>query len=86
MTAPVSVVLPTRDRPAMLERCLAGLAAALGPDDQLVVVDSASTDPAVGQVARDRAATVLAGWPVSLPRPTLYSSTLPMDMAIQACH
>ncbi len=54
-----SVVLPTRDRPQRLERCLASLAAALGPDDELIVVDSASTDPAVGRVAAAAGATVL---------------------------
>lgn len=45
MGEPISVVVPTRDRPALLEACLAALAAALGPDDQLIVADSASTRP-----------------------------------------
>ena len=48
---PISVVVPTRDRPAMLDRCLASIAASLRPHDELVVVDSASTDPEVRAVA-----------------------------------
>ena len=47
----LSVVVPTRNRPAHLERCLASIRAALGPDDELLVVDSFSTDPAVGALA-----------------------------------
>lgn len=56
---PCSVVLPTRDRPQRLERCLASLADALGDEDELIVVDSASTDPAVGRVALAAGATLL---------------------------
>lgn len=41
---PVSVVVPTRDRPDRLPRCLASVRAALTADDELVVVDSASVD------------------------------------------
>ncbi|MDQ1705378.1 MAG: hypothetical protein QOF18_1744 [Frankiaceae bacterium] len=44
--AGLSVVVPTRDRPEMLDRVLGSLAASLGPDDEIVVVDSASADPA----------------------------------------
>ena len=44
---PVSVVLPTRDRVDHLRRGLPALRNALGPDDELIVVDSASTDPEV---------------------------------------
>jgi GT2 family glycosyltransferase len=47
----ISVVVCTRDRPTLLERSLAALAAAIRPQDQLVVVDSASTDAAVRTVA-----------------------------------
>lgn len=43
---PLSIVLPTRNRPEMLARCLATVMAAVGPDDEVVVVDSASTDAA----------------------------------------
>jgi glycosyltransferase involved in cell wall biosynthesis len=40
----MSVVVPTRDRPDHLARCLASLAATLRHDDELIVVDSASID------------------------------------------
>lgn len=49
--APVSVVLPTRDRAEHLRRSLPALRAALGPDDELFVVDSASVDAEVADVA-----------------------------------
>ena len=42
---PLSIVVPTRNRPQMLRRALESVRAALGPDDELVVVDSASDDP-----------------------------------------
>jgi glycosyltransferase involved in cell wall biosynthesis len=35
-------VVPTRDRPAQLEKCLRSVKAALRPEDELIVVDSAS--------------------------------------------
>ena len=41
----LSVVVPTRDRPEHLARCVAALRVALRPDDELVVVDSASSVP-----------------------------------------
>ena len=56
---PCSVVLPTRDRAERLQRCLASLADTLGPDDELIVVDSASTDPNVRRVAEAAGAIVL---------------------------
>ncbi|HVA73610.1 MAG TPA: glycosyltransferase [Acidimicrobiales bacterium] len=43
---PLSIVVPTRDRPEMLARCLKSVAASMGPMDELIVVDSASRDPA----------------------------------------
>lgn len=43
---PLSVIVPTRDRPAMLRRCLESLAASIGPSDEVIVVDSASRDAA----------------------------------------
>jgi glycosyltransferase involved in cell wall biosynthesis len=53
MREPLSVVVPTRNRPEMLQRCLDALAAELTDADEIVVVDSASTDPtAVAGVAR----------------------------------
>jgi GT2 family glycosyltransferase len=54
MTTPrLSVVVPTRNRPEHLARCLASLAVDLGPDDEVLVVDSDSDDAAaVARVAR----------------------------------
>ena len=45
----LSVVVPTRDRPEKLARCLASLREALRPGDELIVVDSASRQPARGE-------------------------------------
>jgi glycosyltransferase involved in cell wall biosynthesis len=39
---PLSIVVPTRDRPPRLERCLASIRAAMRDGDELIVVDSAS--------------------------------------------
>jgi glycosyltransferase involved in cell wall biosynthesis len=39
---PVSVVIPTRDRPEQLATCLAAVRAAVGEADEVIVVDSAS--------------------------------------------
>lgn len=47
----VSVVIATRDRPDQLQRCLDHLRPQLGPDDEVVVVDSASRDSRTGDVA-----------------------------------
>ena len=48
----LSVVVPTRDRPEMLARCLESVVKAMGPEDELIVVDSASKDAkAVEQAA-----------------------------------
>jgi GT2 family glycosyltransferase len=44
MRAPLSVVVPTKDRPAMLTHCLAALTAELTDADEIVVVDSGSRD------------------------------------------
>lgn len=43
--APLSVVVPTRNRPDHLAACLASLQAELGERDELLVVDSASSPP-----------------------------------------
>ena len=43
---PLSIIVPTRNRPDMLDRALASLGPAAGPNDEIVVVDSASDDPA----------------------------------------
>lgn len=57
---PLSVVVPTRDRPAMLDRALGSLASALAGDDELIVVDSASTDAAaIEHVAHQHDANVV---------------------------
>lgn len=47
----LSVVVPTRDRAHFLDRCLRSLRQALRPCDELVVADSASSDPRVREVA-----------------------------------
>ncbi len=49
--APITAVVCTRDRPRMLDECLALLGEALRPGDHLVVVDSASIGDEVAQVA-----------------------------------
>ena len=56
---PVTVVVCSRDRPAMLAVALARMGAALGPDDELLVVDSASRTDETGVVARAAGATVV---------------------------
>jgi glycosyltransferase involved in cell wall biosynthesis len=48
---PVTIVIPTRDRPTMLARCLGTVLASAGGDDEVIVVDSASTDPEVALTA-----------------------------------
>lgn len=45
MRGPLSVVVPTKDRPGKLETCLAALQADLRPADEIIVVDSGSVDP-----------------------------------------
>jgi glycosyltransferase involved in cell wall biosynthesis len=58
--AAVSVVVPTRDRPGPLARCLSSLRAALREGDELVVVDSASIDPeAVSTTAAEYGAVLI---------------------------
>jgi glycosyltransferase involved in cell wall biosynthesis len=59
------VVVATRNRPAQLAACLTAVRAALSPEDELVVVDSASDDAdAVADVARQSGARLLRS-----PRP-----------------
>jgi GT2 family glycosyltransferase len=53
MTPAVSVVVPTRDRPASLRSCLAALDAQTAPSFEIVVVDDGSADA-------DAVATVVA--------------------------
>ena len=47
----MTVVVATRNRPRQLARCLAALQSALAARDEIVVVDSASTDTATADVA-----------------------------------
>lgn len=56
---PATVVIPTRDRPHMLERCLRSVMAAVAPGDEIVVVDSASRDEAVALTAAAAGARVI---------------------------
>jgi GT2 family glycosyltransferase len=58
-TPSVSVVIPTRDRPERLLRCLDAVRVTLRPGDEVIVVDSASTGPQTGIVARERGASVV---------------------------
>jgi GT2 family glycosyltransferase len=56
----LSIIVPTRDRPEKLDRCLASVTAAMGPDDELLVVDSASEQRrAVADVAGRHGATLV---------------------------
>lgn len=55
----ISVVVPTRDRPEMLRRCLASLRRTITAEDELIVVDSASRDPAIPTVAASGGARYL---------------------------
>jgi glycosyltransferase involved in cell wall biosynthesis len=50
--ARLSVVVPTRDRPEFLDRCLRSLRQSLRDGDELIVADSASSDPRVREVAQ----------------------------------
>ena len=66
---PLSVVVPTRSRPDQLRLCLDALQAVLGEQDELVVVDSASSQPVAAPAAHvvrcDRPGASLArnaGW------------------------
>jgi glycosyltransferase involved in cell wall biosynthesis len=57
---PLSVIVPTRDRPVHLDSCLAALRAVLRNGDELLVVDSASKDAAaVAEVAARHGARVV---------------------------
>lgn len=51
----LTVVVPTRDRPAALERCLAALARQTAPALEVVVVDDASREPDAVRAAVARA-------------------------------
>ena len=52
---PVSIVIPTRDRPALLERCLQSMHRGRARRRaELVVVDNGSSDPRVAQLLQQR--------------------------------
>lgn len=55
----LSAIVPTRDRPGLLVGVLGALRATLHPSDELIVVDSASKDPAVARVAEAEGARVV---------------------------
>lgn len=57
---PLSVVVPTRDRPDMLRRCLESIRKSLGPDDELLVIDSASRVASARETAEEYGARYLA--------------------------
>ena len=66
---PVSVVIPTRDHPALLERCLRALIAEKFPQDaEVVVVDNGSSDPRVAQLLQRTGLRVTLNV-VSMPGP-----------------
>lgn len=56
---PISVVVPTRNRAHLLKECLPSLVAALRPQDELIVADSASTTNAVRDVTLSFGATYI---------------------------
>lgn len=55
----VAVVIATRDRPRLLQATLAATAPCLRQGDEFIVVDSASRDPEVGDIARQAGAKVV---------------------------
>ena len=57
---PLTVVVPTRDRPELLRRCLAALAGELRDGDRVVVVDSAPTAVPAGPVAAEAGAQLVS--------------------------
>jgi GT2 family glycosyltransferase len=54
--APLTVVVPTRNRADRLAGCLAQLQKSTSTDDEILVVDSASTDDATARVAAEHGA------------------------------
>lgn len=55
----LTVIVPSRDRPRLLADCLASLRRDLRPQDQLIVVDSASRGSATSAVAQSYGAEVV---------------------------
>ena len=59
MTASISVVVPARDRPSSLRRCLAAIRRDVGSEAQLIVADDGSDDPeAIAAVAGEHGASL----------------------------
>ncbi len=56
---PMTIVVPTKDRPQLLHGCLATITEALRPEDELIVVDSASRSQSTRDVARSHNATYI---------------------------
>jgi glycosyltransferase involved in cell wall biosynthesis len=56
---PLSVVVPTHDRPQLLAGCLAALRASLSTHDELIVVDSASKGDGTQRLAADHGARLV---------------------------
>src|SRR5207249_4488806 len=59
----VTVVIPTRDRPEMLTRCVAAVFDAVGPDDEVIVVDSGSRNAAAVAAAAQPATAIRCDLP-----------------------
>lgn len=55
----VSVVIPSRDRPALLQRCLASVCAQSFENTEILVVDDASTTPVVVNACGEQPVRVL---------------------------
>lgn len=68
----VSIILPTRDRPELLANCLKSVRASLRPQDQLIIVDHATEDPAasalIEQARTDGACVVRQDGPFNFSR------------------
>lgn len=61
-TSPVCVVVPVFNAPEELDACLASVAATVGPDTDVLIIDDASTDPATEIVINHWKARASAGW------------------------
>jgi glycosyltransferase involved in cell wall biosynthesis len=75
--APLSVVVPTKDRPAKLDTCLAALRADVAIGDEIVVVDSGSSDAAT-------VAAVTARYDARLVRSDRAGASLARNLGWQA--
>lgn len=61
-TSPICVVVPVFNAPQELDACLASVAATVGHDAQVLVIDDASTDPATEIVINRWKDQAFAGW------------------------